>query len=293
MTLDSANQRHDLIEEMIEKTIEYEEILSEYDDGFDCCGAKVAFDFLIAIERLVSAEEIFLETYGKLRDTPHPDDDEKTRLLEIFSTEGVQVFVSGILLDRLEYLLKTLDDWDFRTEDGKDFREYISERLESLIDAYENYDVAAQEVHAANLESNLNKIKLVTKLYERAKEIDDDFRKKEKTNPVSFGDLFGLMVMMEKLTALRDLLVTEKILENAGDAPHKLEGLSESVIDEFVFIFKGQRYMFVKMVLAQRLRSMANFANNKFEDERLMEFQKDFREIMEELLDFYVKTYDL
>ena len=269
MNLDSVEQRHKLIDELIDKSFEYQEILSEYEDDFDWGGVKVAWDDLIIIERLVSAEEIFLKTYKKLVDTPHSDDDEKTRLLEIFSEEGVKVFVGELFLDRLKYLLNTLNTWGFRTQDGKEFLEYMRANLEALIDKYTNYDPAAQEVESAELDTCLDRIRLLTDLFDRAQKLDDDFKK--NSEQVSFGDVLGLTVMIEKLTALRELLYTEKIFE------HALEG----------------RRLFVKMVLVQRLKSMIDFAENKFNDERLMDFQKNFRDVMKDLLAFYVKTYDL
>ena len=128
---------------------------------------------MINIEQPVSTEEIFLETYNKLSKTPHSDDGEKTRLLEIFSEEGVKVFVYGLLLDRLEYLLNTLNTWGFRTQDGKEFPEYMRANLEAF---------------------------------------------KKNSGQVSFGDVLGLTVMMEKLTALHELLRTEKIFEHALEA---------------------------------------------------------------------------
>ena len=250
MNLDSVEQRHKLIDELIDKSFEYQEILSECEDGFDWGGAKVAWDDLIIIEQLVSAEEIFLETYKKLVNTPHSDDDEKTRLLEIFSEEGVKVFVGELFLDRLEYLLNTLNTWGFRTQDGKEFLEYMRANLEALIDKYTNYDPAAQEVESAELDTCLDRIRLLTDLFDRAQKLDDDFKK--NSEQVSFGDVLDLTVMIEKLTALRELLCTEKIFEHALEC----------------------RRLFVNMVLVQRLKSMIDFAENKFNDERLMDFQK-------------------
>lgn len=268
MTVDTVAGRHELINDLIDRTAEYEEILSENEDDFDWGAAKVTRDDLINIERLICTEEIFLETYGKLKETPHSDGDEKAELLKIFSEKGTNFFVGALLLERLEYLLNTLNTWGIRTEDGKEFLEYMRANLEALIAKYTDYSAASQEVDITKLDTNLDRLKVVIELYERAEKIDDDFK---AGGQPSFGDVLGLMVMMEKLTALRELLRTEKIFENA------LEG----------------RRLFVKLILVRRLRSMINFAENKFDDERLMEFQKNFRDAMKDLLKYYSEAYDL
>ena len=290
MTLDTVAQRHELINELIDQTAEYEEILSENEDDFDWGAAKVARDDLINIERLICTEEIFLETYNKLSETPHSDGDEKAELMKIFSEKGVNLFVGALLLERLEYLLNTLNTWGIRTESGKEFLEYMRVNLEALIDKYRNYDAAAQEVDITKRDTNLDGLNVVIELYDRAKKIGDDFK---ESGQASFGDIFGVMAMLEKLTALRELLHTEQILRNAIEGVHKIEDVSEETREKFVSIFAGQSRLFMKMILAGRLKSMINFADNKFDDERLMEFQKDFRNTMKDLLEYYSETYGI
>lgn len=289
MTLDTVAGRHELINDLINRTAEYEEILSENEDDLDLGAAKVTRDDLINIERLVCTEEIFLETLGKLNETPHSDDAEKADLLKIFSDKGAN-FLAGLLLEKLEYLLNTLNTWGIRTESGKEFHKYMRANLEALIAKYTDYDAAAQEIDITKLDTNLDRLKVVIELYDRAKKIDDDFK---AGGQPSFGDVLGLMVMMEKLTALRELLRTEKIFENALEGIYKVEGVNDEPMKEISLIVRGQNWAFAKLVLIGRLRSMINFADNKFDDERLMEFQKDFRDAMKDLLKYYSEAYDL
>ena len=289
MTLDTVAVRHELINDLINRTAEYEGILSENEDDLDWGAAKVTRDDLINIERLVCTEEIFLETLGKLKETPHSDDAEKAELLKIFSDKGAN-FLAGLLLERLEYLLNTLNTWGIRTEVGKEFLEYMRANLEALIDKYTDFDAAAQEIDITKLDTNLDRLKVVIELYDRAKKIDDDFK---TGGQPSFGDILGLMVMMEKLTALRELLRTEEIFENALEGIYKIEGVNDEPMKEISLIVRGQNWMLAKLVLIGRLRSMINFAENKFDDERLMEFQKDFRDAMKDLLKYYSEAYDL
>ncbi len=289
MTLDTVAGRHELINDLINRTAEYEGILSENEDDLDWGAAKVTRDDLINIERLVCTEEIFLETLGKLKETPHSDDAEKAELLKIFSDKGAN-FLAGLLLERLEYLLNTLNTWGIRTEVGKEFLEYMRANLEALIDKYTDYDAAAQEIDITKLDTNLDRLKVVIELYDRAKKIDDDFK---AGGQPSFGDILGLMVMMEKLTALRELLRTEKIFENALEGIYKVEGVNDEPMKEISLIVRGQNWAFAKLVLIGRLKTMINFAENKFDDERLIKFQKDFRDAMKDLLKYYSEAYDL
>ena len=289
MTLDTVAVRHELINDLINRTAEYEGILSENEDDLDWGAAKVTRDDLINIERLVCTEEIFLETLGKLKETPHSDGDEKAELLKIFSDKGAN-FLAGLLLEKLEYLLNTLNTWGIRSESGKEFHEYMRANLEALIAKYRDYDAAAQEIDITKLDTNLDRLKVVIELYDRAKKIDDNFK---AGGQPSFGDVLGLMVMMEKLMALRELLRTEKIFENALEGIYKVEGVPDETMKEISLIVRGQNWAFAKLVLIGRLRSMINFAENKFDDERLMEFQKDFRDAMKDLLKYYSEAYDL
>ena len=168
MTLDTVAVRHELINDLINRTAEYEEILSENEDDLDLGAAKVTRDDLINIERLVCTEEIFLETLGKLKETPHSDGDEKAELLKIFSDKGANFF-AGLLLEKLEYLLNTLNTWGIRTESGKEFHELMRANLEALIAEYRDYDAAAQEIDITKLDTNLDRLKVVIELYDRAK----------------------------------------------------------------------------------------------------------------------------
>ena len=142
MNLDKVEQRHKVIKDLIGEAHEFKLLAREFDDDNDWAGAKVILDDLTAVERLIRAEEIFLETFDMLGDVRHPDRDEKEHWLTIFLVDGVHDFVHEILLRDLEYMLKVLNDWGFRTEEGEEFRKYVDERLEPLIKKYKIlYDI--------------------------------------------------------------------------------------------------------------------------------------------------------
>lgn len=137
-----VENRHKLLNEMIEETFEFADIAKEFDNDNDLAAAKVTLDYLIAAERLVCAEEIFLDTFYHLGDMRYPDRDEKEHLLTIFLVDGVHVFAREVLLRNLEYTLKVLSEWGLKTEEGEEFKKFICERLAALIDKYNFiYDV--------------------------------------------------------------------------------------------------------------------------------------------------------
>ena len=136
MHLENQEQRHELINDLIDKAFEFREVAVEYEDDNDWGCAKVVLDYLIDAERLICTEEIFMNGFYSLGRMRYPDRDEIEHLQTIFLLDGVHVFAHEVLLRNLEYTLKTLNTWGLRTESGEEFRAYVSERLEQLIKTY-------------------------------------------------------------------------------------------------------------------------------------------------------------
>ena len=142
MEFDTAQKRHEIINDMIDEAFDYMEIAAEYEDDNDWAGAKVAFDCLIGIERLIGTEEHFLENFYEMGEMPYRDRDEKEHLLTIFLVDGIHVFVHEVILPDLEHAFNILENWGFRTEDGVEFKNYMCERLEPMIKKYQTiYDI--------------------------------------------------------------------------------------------------------------------------------------------------------
>ena len=136
MKLDKVKQRHKLINDLIIETYEFNVLAREFNDDNDWGAAKVTLDNLFAIERLIKAEEIFLETFDTLENVHHPNHEEKEHFITIFLEDGLNDFICEILLRDLEYTLKTLNNWGYRTKEGEQFRKFVSKQLESLIKKY-------------------------------------------------------------------------------------------------------------------------------------------------------------
>lgn len=138
------------------------------------------------------------------------------------------------------------------------------------------------------LDTSKDRLNVVKKLFNRAIKINDAFR---QSGQYTFGDVLGVMAMMEKLNALEDNIKTEMILEDALDGVYKIKDESAETKEKFVAIFAGQTWLFLKKVLAIRIDYMISFANNDFNDRKLMKFQKDFRETMIEMREAYAEIY--
>lgn len=136
MKLDTVEQRCKFVSFLTTEAREFMLLAREFEDDYDWAGAKFAYDDLEAIEKTVRAEEFFVQTFCDLYTFPTSNRKEKDRLLDIFYCNGVLIFIQEVLLPKLEYLLKVLDEWGFRTEEGVEFKDFICKRLEKLIKKY-------------------------------------------------------------------------------------------------------------------------------------------------------------
>lgn len=136
--LDRIGQRLELINILIKESYEFTCLTAEDEDDNDWAGAKVTFDYLVAFERLIRAEEIFLNTFYAMEDTRCSYRDTKGHFLMIFLSDGLNAFVHEILLPDLEYTLKVLSEWGFKTTGGEEFKNYLCEQLERLIKKYQD-----------------------------------------------------------------------------------------------------------------------------------------------------------
>ena len=142
MTLDEVEQRHELINDLIAEAFDFKDFAEDFEDDNDWAGAKVILDYLVAAERLICAEEIFLETFYAMEDLRCSFRDKEGHLLTIFSSKGMLAFISEVLLPDLEYILKTAKTWGFKTEVGEEFKELMCNNLEPLIKKYRTlYDL--------------------------------------------------------------------------------------------------------------------------------------------------------
>ena len=139
-------------------------------------------------------------------------------------------------------------------------------------------------------DTSKDRILAVRNFYLRAEKIDSDFRNARKIN---FGDILGLMAIMEKLVALEDLIRTEAIFERTALELLNVPDESEDTRKKFASTFATGAEFFLDKVLIQRVESVINFTDNNFSDRRLMKFQKDLREGMTALREKYRDVYKM
>lgn len=293
MQLNTTEQRRHSVEILIEEAIAFQETMDieDKDEDNDWCGASVVIDDLTAVEEMMNAEIIFRDTLAKISSPHHYNSVDKEAYAAAFA-DGYDSFICDILLSRLYHAADILDDWGFRTEGGQKFQEDFSEKLAALIDVYENFDDLLTEADET-LENDTpeERLAVVTKLFHRASKISDVFKRKE--DRVSFGDVLGLMALMEKLTAIQDVIRTEALWEQTFADMENIKDVSEDVREKFFSTVAGNGYVFIRTVLMQRMETAVSFANNDFNDRQLMKFQKDFRETLSGMCEKYRQIYKI
>lgn len=140
------------------------------------------------------------------------------------------------------------------------------------------------------LNTSKDRFLVVRNLYLRGERINSDFRNAEHVN---FGDVLGLMVIMEKLVALEELVHTEIILEHTAVELLNVPDESENTRKKFASAFATGAEFFLTKILIQRVESVIKFADNDFSDRRLSKFQKDIRDKLTALRDRYKAVYNI
>lgn len=122
MKLDTVEQRHDLIDEMVRKAFEFEDsLIHDPEHGDDWAGAMSTVENLVTIEEMIRTERIFLDTFAEMEDVRTRDGESKEIFLSLVDDSLIH-FVDTILLRRIEFAFDHLSDWDFVTEGGVKFK---------------------------------------------------------------------------------------------------------------------------------------------------------------------------
>ena len=142
MELNTVEQRHELINEMIDESFEFMQSVADDEDDNDWGGAHVTWENLVALERLIRTEEIFLDTFEEMGHVRTYDRDEQEVFISVFLMEGLNAFNETVFLDRLEHTAKNLREWNFRTERGLEFEKKFREKIDALLRKYQGlYDI--------------------------------------------------------------------------------------------------------------------------------------------------------
>ena len=142
MKLDTTEQRHKVIDNMIKKGFEFEEsLIHDQENGDDWGGAMSTVENLIAIEELIRTEEIFQDVFVSIDNFRSRNIDEKETYLSIVD-DSLIFFIDTLLLRRIEFAFDHLNGWDFKSEGGKKFKKNYCKKLDELRKKYQDiYDL--------------------------------------------------------------------------------------------------------------------------------------------------------
>ncbi len=140
------------------------------------------------------------------------------------------------------------------------------------------------------LDTSKDRILAVRKFYLRGEKIDSDFRSAKRVN---FGDVLGLIAIMEKLSALEDIVRTETIFERTAVEMLNVPDETNDTRNKFAATFATGAEIFLNRVLIPRVEALINFTDNDFSNKRLLKFQKDLRDGMTQLRDKYREVYKM
>ena len=142
MKLDTVDQRHKFVDDLVKKAFEVEEsFIHDEEFGDDWGGAMSTVENLLALEELIRTEEIFLSTFAQMANIRSRNVDEKEIYLDMVNDANIY-FIDTILLSRIEFAFDQLSDWDFKSERGKKFKKSYCKKLDALIKKYQDlYDL--------------------------------------------------------------------------------------------------------------------------------------------------------
>lgn len=142
MKLETIEQRHKLIDDMIKKGFEFEEsLIYDKESGNDWGGAMSTVENLTVIEEMIRTEDIFVSIFAEIDNVRARNVDAQGIYLNIVD-DSLIYFIDTILLRRIEFAFDHLNDWEFQTAGGKKFKKNYCKKLDALIKKYQDiYDL--------------------------------------------------------------------------------------------------------------------------------------------------------
>ena len=137
MKLDTVEQRHKIMDDLVKKSFKLDEMFLHDDDLYNDWLANIEImGNLISLEKMIHTERIFLDALDEMKSVPSYNSDKKEIYMDIVS-RSLDYYVDTMLLHLLEYTAyDILEDWQFETDDGKKFHKDVTKKLAALIDKY-------------------------------------------------------------------------------------------------------------------------------------------------------------
>ncbi len=111
--------------------------------------------------------------------------------------------------------------------------------------------------------------------------------------PINHLDILCIIVMSERLAAIKDLIIVEMLLNSTQETLKELENLSERLQGKFLIHFEQMDNLFVKNFLMNRLESMTDFPIKQFKDPRVIKLRKEFVALSTALRNKYKEIYKI
>ena len=142
MKLDTALERYKIIGGLIKKSFKLDALWVHDEENFNDWASNMEIsDKLIAIQKLIYAEKIFIDVFDEI-DEVHTRNLKEQKIFLSIVYENLTRFVDEILLQLIENTYDKLSDWQFKTEIGKKFHKDVSKKLDALIKKYQDlYDL--------------------------------------------------------------------------------------------------------------------------------------------------------
>ena len=292
MNLDTIERRRKVIDDLVDKTFELDKQFVNDGENFDDWLSNVEImSNLISLSKMFHAEQIFLEMLDAMENFPSNSAEKK--IFTSIADDALNYYIEAILFDMLQYSHDTLKDWHFKTAVGKRFHRSAEKKLHELLDKYHElyfFEEADDSDFEIKFDTSQDRLITMIKFFKRGTQIDDELHKSDTKET---RDIMGLMVIMEKLTAVIDAIRTEMLFEEALNDMLDIKDESKRTGKKYFTPFAKRSETFMKEILIRRIELLIDFANRHFTNPSVMKFQSDLSGALVNLRKTYAEIYHI
>lgn len=292
MNLDTIEHRRKVIDDLVDKTFEMDKLFLNDGENFDdWLSNREIMSNLISLSQMFRAEEIFLDMLEAMESFPSNSVEKK--IFMSMAEGALNHYIDTILFDMLQYSHNALNDWHYKTTVGKRFHRSAGKKLHELLDKYHELYFFEEDDNSdfeINFDTTQNRLITMIKFFKRGTQVDNDLRKIDTKNP---DDIWNLMVIMEKLTAVIDAIRTEMLFEEALNDMLDIKDESKRTSKKFFTPFAQRSETFMKDILIRRIERLIDFANRHFDNQSVMKFQSDLSGALVTLRKKYAEIYHI
>ena len=292
MNLDKIERRRKVIDDLVEKSFELDKQFLNDDENYDDWLSNMEImSNLISLSKMFRAEQIFLEMLEAMESFPSNSVEKK--IFMSMAAGALNHYIEEIVFDMLQYSHGALKDWHFKTTVGKRFHRSAEKKLHELLDKYHElyfFEEADDSDFEVNFDTVTDRLITMIKFFKRGTQVDSNLRKSDTKNP---DDIWSLMVIMEKLTAVIDAIRTEMLFEEALNDMLDIKDESKRTSKKFFTPFAQRSETFMKDILIRRIERLVDFANRHFTNPNVMKFQSDLSGALVTLRKKYAEIYHI